>query len=216
MNGTRQKLPTATQPPNRPIDELEAASQRAQRKRKIFSIIVLAPLVAGLLGTSVYTFAPLVDPDSQFQGQQVAEASKKADQAGQIAALEAAIGRNPKDYPALVSLGNVYYDQSRYPEAESAYKRALAVDGTNPNVRVDYGTTLFYQDRILAAIQEYQTVLKSHPTHVNAKINLGVAYQALNQPEKATGAWTEALALTTDPDLQQHIKDLIAKVAKGG
>ncbi len=214
MNGTKQKRTQTTPTTTRPVDELEAASNRADRRRKIFSLIVLAPLVAGMLATSVYTFAPLVNSGDQNPAIPDTQTQSKPDTTGQLAVLEQAVQANPKDYQALVALANLYFDSDRYPEAEATYRRALGINGTDTNVRVDYGTMIFYQNRPIEAINEYLTALKADPSHVNAKVNLGLAYRALKQEDKAKSTWTEALQIAPDAATKQRIEELLAGLGK--
>lgn len=222
MNGSRPGRVAAPKPNPAPrivVDELEAASQRAARKRKIFSVIVLAPLVAGLLATSVYSFLPQVpssqDPDREETTREPAPASDPRAAAARIAALEQAVARNPKDHAAAVALGNAYYDQHRFADAEKAYRRALDLGAPGPDVRVDYGTCLFYQNRAKEAVAQYEAALKVDPKHINARINLGMAFQALGQPEKAAAVWSEALSLAADPVTRQRIQERISRAARG-
>lgn len=216
MNGTRPKRTPSTAPARVVVDELEVLSKRAAARRKIFSTIVLAPLVVGLLATSVYSLFPPVPTGQSRPDGAAAPDAPAPDLAGQVAALESAVTKNPQDYAALVALGNAYFDQQRFADAEKTYKRALAIDGTSPDVRVDHGTTLFYQNRALEAVAEYQSALKARPDHINAKVNLGIALHSLGQPEKAAAQWSEALSLAGDPVQRQRIQDMISKAAKGG
>ncbi len=190
------------------LNELELQIQRVNRKRKVFSIIVLAPLVAGLLVSSVYTFMPFVGGTTS---QAPAEAPPQVDPR---ASLEAAVSANPKDVEALVALGNAQYDAQDFKQAEASYKRALAIDPINPDVQVDMGTAILYQDRPLEAIAAYRKALDAHPRHVNALVNLGIAYHALGQNDKASQAWHDALKNTSDPDIVKRLQDLLASNKK--
>src|SRR5215472_15665295 len=60
----------------------------------------------------------------------------------EVQKLQDRVKADPKDFEALVSLGNVDFDQRNYPEAASYYTKALAVHD-DLNVRTDLGTMLF-------------------------------------------------------------------------
>ncbi|MBM3270171.1 MAG: tetratricopeptide repeat protein [Candidatus Sericytochromatia bacterium] len=185
------------------VDELELQIRRANRRRKAFSIVVLAPLVAALLISSVYTFMPFVS------GPPEARDAAPARPADNRAALAAAVEANPKDLETLVALANAHYDASDWKQAEKYYLQALALDPVNPDVQVDCGTAILYQDRPLEAIAAYQKALKTHPKHVNAHINLGIAYHSIGKPEKALKEWHDALQHASDPAVVQRIQDMI-------
>lgn len=73
----------------------------------------------------------------------------------QIAKLKAQIAQNPNDAAALVSLGDMYMDAAKFPDAIQYFERALAIH-EDPNVRIDLGICYKQSgqlDRSLAAFQ---------------------------------------------------------------
>ena len=55
------------------------------------------------------------------------------------------VGRNPRDARALASLGVDYSKEQRYPEAASAYRKALALDPKLPGIQLNLGLAEFKQ-----------------------------------------------------------------------
>jgi Tfp pilus assembly protein PilF len=89
-------------------------------------------------------------------------------------------------------------DQRNFPLAAECYKRALAIDGTSLDVRVDYGACLHGMDLPLRAKDEFQMVLAENPLHAVANFNLGITYYTLNQIDSAQIYWKKYLAI--DPN----------------
>ncbi|MBO9541889.1 tetratricopeptide repeat protein [bacterium] len=123
--------------------------------------------------------------------------------------LEAAAKDNPKDAAILTLLGNSYYDLKRYPEAAATYTRALAIQPDEHNVRVDYGTALFYSGRTAEAKQAFEAVIAKNPDHLQAHLNLGVVLRSEGQLEAARTEWTKAQLLANDEASKQHLSELL-------
>ena len=89
------------------------------------------------------------------------------------------VDSNPRNVPALGSLGDCLMALERYDEAIKVYKKALKVlpEGEEKlNVQNDLGIGYFKQGELEKAISEFKAVLKKNPDHVNAIYNLGQVY----------------------------------------
>jgi cytochrome c-type biogenesis protein CcmH/NrfG len=89
--------------------------------------------------------------------------------------LQDQIKSNPRNFEALVELGNIQFDQKNFREAASWYGKALEVRPDDLNLRTDLGTALFYDNRFDDAIAEFRNTLARNPTHAQALFNIGVA-----------------------------------------
>src|SRR5262245_11680477 len=58
--------------------------------------------------------------------------------------LEEEIKRDPKNFDALVELGNIQFDQKKFKDAAELYTKALDVRPGELNLRTDLGTAMFY------------------------------------------------------------------------
>jgi cytochrome c-type biogenesis protein CcmH/NrfG len=115
--------------------------------------------------------------------------------------LQDRIKANPKDYEALVELGNIDFDQKNYPEAAGYYTRALAIRD-DLDVRTDLGTMLFYANRYDEAMAELKKVLAVKPTHAQALFNMGVVLlHGKNDPQGALDTWQKLV--DTNPAFPQ-------------
>ena len=91
----------------------------------------------------------------------------------------------PKDFNSLVMLGNSNMDRSNLPVAAECYRRALAIDSSHVDVRVDYGACLHGMGMGDRAVQEFRKALAMSPGHAIAHFNLGVVFLDLQQNDSA-------------------------------
>ncbi len=86
---------------------------------------------------------------------------------------------NPRNIPALGSLGDCLMALERYDEAIKVYRKALKVlpEGEERlNLQNDLGIAYFKKGELEKAVAEFKSVLKKNPDHVNAIYNLGQVY----------------------------------------
>ncbi|MEW6049459.1 MAG: tetratricopeptide repeat protein [Candidatus Zixiibacteriota bacterium] len=106
----------------------------------------------------------------------------------------------PQDFNTLVGMGNQFMDEGNYPIAAECYKRALAIDSTKPDVRVDYGACLHGMGLAERAVDEFRKALIYKPDHGIAHFNLGIVFRELNQNDSARIYWNKYLKI--DPNGQ--------------
>lgn len=104
----------------------------------------------------------------------------------------------PADYAGLVDIGNHKMDAGDFALAAECYRRALAIDGSNVNVRTDYGACLHGMGLPQRALEEFKKVLAQDPTHTICNFNLGIVYADLQQKDSARYYWNTYLKL--DPN----------------
>ncbi|MFQ5876581.1 MAG: tetratricopeptide repeat protein [Acidobacteriota bacterium] len=92
----------------------------------------------------------------------------------EIAALKAAIERDPEDHPALVRLANLYHDAGMFEQAVGYYGRALEARPSDVNARTDMGICLRELGRADEAIAEFRRSLEIEPRHWQSWLNLGI------------------------------------------
>jgi cytochrome c-type biogenesis protein CcmH/NrfG len=136
-----------------------------------------------------------------------------------VGQLEERLRSNPRDFDALVEMGNIQFDQMNYPEATRLYSEALQVQPDNINVRTDMATTMFYSQNFDGAIEEFGKVLSVEPSHPQALFNIGVAYlHGKNDPGAALQHWERLLAANPNHPqaemVRQQITALKARIAQ--
>lgn len=128
------------------------------------------------------------------------------------APLLEAVNKNPNDFEAVVSLGNVYYDGNQYPEAIRYYQRGLEIDSNNADVRTDLGTAYWYMGDADRALVEFRKSLKIRPDHPGTLFNMGIVeWQGKMDPAAAVAAWQQLLKGNPNYPQRQQVEDLIAK-----
>ncbi len=93
---------------------------------------------------------------------------------------------------------------SKFAEAESVFKKALALDSTDVTAYINYGNLLDQRGDKQAADNLYQKALRYEPDNTQAHYNLGLLYEELGNTEGAIREFEKVL--TIDP------KDDAAKV----
>ena len=193
-------------------DDLEGHIRRAERRKRIFSWIVLSILLLAFVAMTAMQAAPFfARHPSPPRGD---TSSRPMD--GDIQNLEALVRQHPNDEGMNLALANLEYDAENYAAAAKRYRKVLALDSANPDVRVNLGTCLYYERQPAAAIAAFKEALAGHPRFVKAYVNLGIVYSSLGRQDKALDAWRRALRLTGDPVLKGKIQDLLDSLSAPG
>jgi cytochrome c-type biogenesis protein CcmH/NrfG len=144
---------------------------------------------------------------SQVTPEQTSEMVQKAAQP-----LLSTLKQNPRDFDALVKVGNLYYDAKLFPDAIKYYEQAVKVRPENSDVRTDLGTSYWYTGNADKAITEFNRALKYNPTHPGTLFNMGVVkWQGKMDPAGAVQAWERLLETNPNYSQKQQVLDLIAK-----
>jgi len=123
---------------------------------------------------------------------------------------------DPRNFEALVNLGNTYYDHQFYDEAIKYYERALEVRPNDVNVRTDMGTAYWYSGQPQRAIQEFQKSLAQEPNHAQTLFNMGIVKsEGLHDSAGAIAAWEKLLKTNPDYPQKERVQQLLQQ-AKGG
>lgn len=111
------------------------------------------------------------------------------------------------DYPHLREGDNVYSD-GRYPDAETAYRKALA-EKQKGSTSYNLANSMFLQNRIPEAIMEYQKAIETteDPSiKSQAFYNMGNAYFQNNEYQQSIQAYKEALKINpADEDAKKNL-----------
>ena len=91
----------------------------------------------------------------------------------QLEMLKKQVEQNPNDFNALVQLGNMYMDVSKFPQAIDYFKRALAVR-EEPSVRTDLGICYKQSGQMENARDAFRKVASEQPDQWQAIYNLAI------------------------------------------
>ncbi len=128
-----------------------------------------------------------------------------------LSTLKARVANNPRDIAALVELGNLYFDASKYDTAAGYYHRALALDPTNPDVRNDEAAALHGGGRDLDALREVSRVLAERPAFTQALFNRAIILGAIGRRSDAVVAYRAFLRVAPK---DAHAADARAAIAE--
>ncbi len=133
--------------------------------------------------------------------------------ASQVQTLKEIVKKDPKNLPAWVELGNLYFDTDQPKEAIEAYSHYLAVKPDNPDVRTDMGIMYRKLGQFDKALEEFRKAARSDPKHVNSRYNIGLVLLHDKQDmQGAIKAWEEYLRVDPNSEKSQRIRAQIEKM----
>jgi cytochrome c-type biogenesis protein CcmH/NrfG len=133
--------------------------------------------------------------------------------ASQIQTLKEIVKKDPKNLPAWVELGNLYFDSDRPNEAIEAYSRYLAAKPDNPDVRTDMGIMYRKLGQFDEALEEFRKAAQSDPKHANSRYNIGlVLLHDKHDMKGAIMAWEDYLKVDPNSEKAQRIRAQIEKM----
>jgi tetratricopeptide (TPR) repeat protein len=130
-----------------------------------------------------------------------------------IQTLKDIIKKDPKNLPALVELGNLYFDSGQPKEAIEAYSQYLTAKPDNADVRTDMGIMYRAMGDFNRAIEEFKKAAQSDPKHVNSRYNIGIVLLHDKQDVKgAIKAWEEYLKVDPNSERANRLKAQMEKM----
>ncbi|HEY6002990.1 MAG TPA: tetratricopeptide repeat protein, partial [Anaeromyxobacter sp.] len=106
---------------------------------------------------------------------------------------------------ALLGLARTYLSERRTAEAERTFDRAARLDPGYGRVHLYKGNFLLQSGRYAEAAQSYAEEIARWPEDPKAHNNLGTAYYAAGDLEKAAQAWKASLQLSTTPSAYSNV-----------
>lgn len=166
-----------------------------------------APWVAlGLVVVGLIFIFVFVTSQSRPPGQNQTPASSM----GTPQLTEGEVAKLPKDFKALVKMGNDFFDQQRFHDAMVIYRKALEIDSSDLDLRTDYGACLNFMGDFDGAKVQFDRVLAQDPNHPVANFNLGVVYINLGKNEEAKKFWNKYLQLDPTSERAEQVKKFLS------
>ena len=125
-----------------------------------------------------------------------------------------AAATSPDSAAAQEGLCFALYSAKRVPEALDACARALALDPTRVDARINHATALLAVGRTRDAKDEFDLALSRRPTSAPALVNRGLACMMLGQAEEAMASWRRAIEI--DPDYAEAHNVIGVALARSG
>jgi cytochrome c-type biogenesis protein CcmH/NrfG len=192
------------------------------KKETVILIVVIAFLVGFITGATVAILKgkkgvetaavqqkPPMAPPSAPPGPSPLEVASK------IKTLKEIIQKDPKNLPAWVELGNLYFDSDQPKEAIEAYGEYLAVKPDNPDVRTDMGIMYRRLGEFDRALEEFRKAAQSDLKHVNSRYNIGIVLLHDKQDiEGAIKAWEDYLKVDPNSERAQRVRAQMENLKK--
>ena len=201
------------------------------KKETVILLVVIAFLVGFISGATVAILrgtkgaekpAMVQKPQMALPGAQIPSPSvpgsapsarDSIEVASKINTLKEIVKNDPKNLPALVELGNLYFDTDQPKEAIEAYSQYLAIKPDNPDVRTDMGIMYRKLGQFDKAIEEFRKAAQGDPKHINSRYNIGLVLLHDKQDIKgAVKAWEDYLRVDPNSERAQRIKAQIEKM----
>jgi len=109
----------------------------------------------------------------------------------------------------LIENGNQLMDAGKYEAAIAHYTRALEVDPSLVDVRIDRGACYYALKEYPKAINDFERGLESEPDHAIAHFNMGITYHSLGEDSLMVAYWKRYLELSPDGDLSDRVREAI-------
>jgi len=194
------------------------------KKETVILLVVIAFLVGFIAGATVAILkgtkgtaktAMVQKPQPALPGVPIPAppSGDSIEVASKIQTLKEIVKKDPKNLPAWVELGNLYFDTDQPKEAIEAYSQYLAVKPDNPDVRTDMGIMYRKLGQFDRAIEEFKKAAQSDPKHTNSRYNIGLVLLHDKQDIKgAIKAWEEYLKVDPNSEKAQRIRAQIEKM----
>ena len=130
-----------------------------------------------------------------------------------IAQLEDIVKKDPRNYQALVQIGNDYFDLGEAQKSVDAYNKALAIKGDDPNVLTDLGIMYRQLKDFPKALAAFRKAAAASPTHAQSRMNIGVVLMHdLNDSKGAIAAWEDYLKVAPNDANAENIRRSLAEM----
>jgi cytochrome c-type biogenesis protein CcmH len=198
-------------------DQLPAAPPRLSRS-PVLALVVFVVIAAGSVGGYLWLGAPGL-PDEPFSARKAELAHETGPSALQQAteALAAKLKQNPSDAAGWLLYARSLSELNAWDQAEDAYRHAMALGQTGPDVAADHAEALVMQaggEVTPAAAAAFQQVLKVDPHSPMARYYLGVGAMQAGEPRQAIELFQAVLAdLPADSPLRAQLGQKIADAA---
>ncbi len=198
-------------------DKVPAPPSRLSRS-PVLALIVFVVIAGGAVGSYLWLGAPGL-PDEPFSARQaeVAHGGNPASLQQATAALAAKLKQNPSDAAGWLLYGRSLAMLNQWDQAEDAYRHAIDLGQTDPDVIADHAEVLVLQAGgtvTPAAETAFRQVLKADPSSGIARYYLAVAAMQAGEPRQAIEGFQALLAeMPADSPLRPQVGQKVAEAA---
>lgn len=201
---------------------MKKRSKSRMKKETVILIVVIAFLVGFITGATVAILKgkkgvetaavqqkPQMAPPSAPPGPSPVEVASK------IKTLKEIVQKDPKNLPAWVELGNLYFDSNQPKEAIEAYSQYLTTKPDNPEVRTDMGVMYRNLGNADRALEEFRKAAQADPKHINSRYNIGIVL--LHDKQDINGAikaWEDYLKVDPNSERANRVRAQMENLKK--
>jgi tetratricopeptide (TPR) repeat protein len=129
-------------------------------------------------------------------------------------AFQRALEIKPQNGPALIYLGEVYWRQKRYPDAEQTLREGLKLDEKSWHGQFTLGRLYWDMGEVAKAGGPIGMTLQLKPDLAEAHLLAGNILLRVNQNERALVEYREYLRLAPKGEFVSQVQELVRKVEK--
>lgn len=211
------------EPRNQPTTDNAAPSAASNMKREtlVFTVcgFLLGLTIGGLVIGPKIAQSRLAGAPAPSVASTMAEPSTPPVAAGspmaavqqKLATLKDAIAKDPKDFDALVQLGDMYMDAAKFPQAIDYLDRAIAARD-DANVRTDLGICYKQAGQPGRALAEFERAASMAPDQWQPLFNEAIVLVDLHRMDEAreVGAKLQKMQ-PQEPEVQKLLASLAGK-----
>jgi tetratricopeptide (TPR) repeat protein len=184
------------------------------KKETVILAVVIAFLVGFITGATVAILkgkkgveGPAMVQKPQTAPMPAPPGPSPLEVASKIETLKEIVKKDPKNLPAWVELGNLYFDSDQPKEAIEAYGKYLVMKPDNADVRTDMAIMYKNLGDFNRALDEFRKAAQSDPKHVNSRYNIGIVLLHDKQDIKgAIKAWEEYLKVDPKSERAERVR----------
>jgi len=192
------------------------------KKETVILAVVIAFLVGFITGATVAILkgkkgveGPAMVQKPQTAPMPASPGPSPLEVASKIETLKEIVKKDPKNLPAWVELGNLYFDSNQPKEAIEAYSQYLAIKPDNADVRTDMAIMYRNLGEMDRALEQFQKAAQSDPKHVNSRYNIGIVLLHDKQDIKgAIKAWEEYLKVDPKSERAERVRAQMENLKK--
>jgi len=192
------------------------------KKETVILVVVIAFLVGFITGATVAILKgtkgverPLMAQKPQMPTMPPPQGPDPIEVASKIQSLKDIVKKDPRNLPAWVELGNLYFDSGQPKEAIEAYGKYLAIKPDNPDVRTDMAIMYRALGDLDRAIEEFKKAFQSDPTHVNSRYNIGIVLlHDKGDIKGAIKAWEDYLRVDSKSERAERVRAQMENLKK--
>lgn len=146
------------------------------------------------------------------------------DESAAYSLMKKVVAKNPKNYDAILFLGNIHYRDRDFKTALQYYKKVLEFNYKDSEYRAAMGESFFFGGKYQDSIKHYKAATSNIQKNASLLFKTGMAYKNLKNWNSAKTYFEKAisqkrkgrsLASLGDMEIRKNLKEVITKIEAG-